>query len=199
MQSENARLVHLCLGGDTGAFGRLVDLYQGAVYATAYYYVGRHGAAEDIAQESFLQAYKSLRRLKDPNSFGPWIREITSRTAVNWLRRNGSRLQREAPLPFERTFYLEDARQGPDTALERVERFDRVLKAIESLPDRYRPIVVLRYLQELSYKEISDFTGESVHEVRGILQRASRQLRDELIDMKYHGSEGQTQWPPAQK
>ena len=199
MQSENARLVHLCLGGDTGAFGRLVDLYQSAVYATAYYYVGRHGAAEDIAQESFLQAYKSLRRLKDPSSFGPWLREITCRTAANWLRRNESRMQNEAPLPVETTLYLEDARQGPDAALERAERFDRVMKAIEALPERYRPIVVLRYLQELSYKEISEFTGDSVDEVRGILQRASRQLRDELIDEENEGSEGQSQWPRAQK
>ena len=52
MQPDEAQLVFRCLDGDTEAYGRLVERYQGAVYATAYYYVGRYGAAEDIAQEA---------------------------------------------------------------------------------------------------------------------------------------------------
>lgn len=189
MQNNDAKLVRLCLDGDTDAFGGLVDAYQGAVYATAYCYVGRHGAAEDIAQEAFLQAYRSLRRLRDPNRFGPWLREITCRTAANWLRKQAPRLRTETPIPQKPGVLLEDMRQGPGARLERLEQYDRVRQAIDHLPDRYRPVVVLRYLQELSYQEISEFTGDSVDEVRAILQRAGRMLRDILTDSTDTGGE----------
>lgn len=181
MQAKDAELVFRCLEGDTDAYAALVERYQTAVYATAHYYAGRYGAAEDIAQEAFWAAYKSLSRLKDPERFGAWLKEITTRTAANWLRRNGPRIQNETPLPRRRTLSIEDARRGPDGALERREQYERVQRAIDALPERYRLPVALRYMQELSYEEISRFTGESRDEVRGILHRAGRQLRDTLL------------------
>lgn len=197
MQFDDAQLVFRCLEGDTEVFGKLVERYQGAVYATAYYYAGRFGAAEDIAQEAFLNAYRGLPRLKNPEQFGPWLKALTCRTAANWLRRNQKRLSSQTPLPFRRTVSIEDAREGPRGILERNELYDRVQLAIDSLPERYRLPVVLRYLQELSYAEISDFTGESVDEVRGILYRAGRQLRDVLADLGE--AEGESTWHRARK
>ncbi|MBN2310591.1 MAG: sigma-70 family RNA polymerase sigma factor [Candidatus Hydrogenedentes bacterium] len=182
MDFEDGPLVQRCLRGDTDAYGRLVERYQGAVYATAFYYAGRYGAAEDIAQEAFWAAYRSLHNLKDYNSFGPWLKEVTCRTAANWLRRHGKRIQNETPLPYRRTISIEDAREGPRTRLERSERYELIQRAIDSLPENYRLPIVLRYLQELTYEEIGDFIGETRDEVRGILQRASRQLRDLLAD-----------------
>ncbi len=181
MRFDDAHYVRQSLEGDTEAFGCLVEKYQGPVYATAYHYVGRYGAAEDIAQEAFLQAYKSLRRLRDANRFGPWLKEIACRTAANWLRKNVRRMANETPLPFRRTISLEDVREGPGKGVERAELYERVQKAIDALPERYRLPIVLRYLQELSYDEISEFTGETREEIRGILQRAGRQLRSLLI------------------
>jgi len=183
MQFEDAQLVSRSLEGDTDAYGKLVLRYQRAVYAAAYYYVGRYGAAEDVAQDAFLEAYRCLPRLRDPNKFGAWLKEIACRTAANWLRRHRKQIARETPLPFRRTVSIEDAREGPSGSLQRDEKYERVQQAIDSLPERYRLPVVLRYLQELSYEEISDFTGESYDEIRGILQRAGRQLRDLLADM----------------
>lgn len=197
MQFEDAQLVSQCLDGDTNAYGKLVKHYEGSVYATAFYYAGRYGAAEDIAQEAFFEAYRNLRQLRDPNSFGSWLREVTCRTAANWLRRHEKQLKSETPLPFRRTVSIEDARQGPSDALEQTELFERVQMAIDSLPERFRLPVVLRYLQELSYEEISEFTGESKEEIRGILQRAGRQLRDLLADID--SSEGESKWHPVQK
>jgi RNA polymerase sigma-70 factor (ECF subfamily) len=193
MQFEDAQLVCLCLEGNTDAYGRLVDHYQGAVYATAYYYVGRYGAAEDVAQDAFFEAYRHLKRLNDPNKFGPWLREITTRTAANWLRKHRKRLGAETPLPYKRPIAIEDHRQGPGSNAERVEMFDEVHRAIEALPERYRLPIVLRYLQELSYEEISEFTGESKDEVRGILQHAVRKLRESL-GSSGDSSEGGKNW-----
>lgn len=197
MHFEDAQLVSRSLHGDTAAYGRLVERYQSAVYATAYYYAGRYGAAEDIAQEAFFAAYRNLPRLDDPNRFGPWLKEITCRTSANWLRKHGKRLRNETPLPYRRTVSIEDARLGPRGVMEQSERYERLQLAIDSLPERYRLPVVLRYLQELNYDEIAEFTGESRGEIRGILHRAARQLREVLAQMDL--SEGDEQWRPAHK
>ncbi len=183
-QKSDAELVQQCVEGDTDAFAVLVRRYQGAVFATAFYYVGRHGVAEDVTQEAFWAAYRSLPYLRDPEKLGAWLREVTTRTAANWLRRNAPRLKHETPLPHRRTISIEDARLGPAEVLASRELFERVQRAIDTLPERYRLPVVLRYVQELSYEEISRFTGESHDEIRGILHRAGRHLRDVLGDAK---------------
>jgi len=190
MQSEDGYLVGRCLQGDTEAYGRLVDTYQSAVYATAYYYVRDCDAAEDVAQEAFFAAYRGMPTLRDPERFGAWLKEITCRTAANWLRTNGPRIRNRTPLPFRRTVSIEDVRETPRGRLERDELFERLRRAIDALPERYRLPVVLRYLQELNYDEISQFTGQPREEVRGILQRASRQLRDLLADFDAKAHEG---------
>lgn len=194
---DDGELVFRCLEGDTEAYGKLVERYQGAVYATAYYYAGRYGATEDIAQEALMAAYRNLPWLKERDKFGPWLKSITCRTASNWLRRHRKRLEKETPLPFRRTVSIEDARQGPRGLLERRERFERVQQAIDSLPERYRLPVILRYLQELNYEEISAFTGETRDEIRGVLQRAGAQLRGLLADIG--AAEGESAWLPVDK
>lgn len=190
-------LVLRCLDEDTDAYGVLVGRYQAAVYATAYYYAGRVGGAEDVAQEAFWAAYRSLPRLREPERFASWLKEVTTRTAANWLRRNAPRMRAETPLPHRIQVSIEDLRQGPTKQLETAERYEQVQLAIDTLPERYRLPVILRYMQELSYEEISLFTGESKEEIRGILQRAGRQLRSLLADL--NETQGDAQWHRADK
>jgi RNA polymerase sigma-70 factor (ECF subfamily) len=190
---SDAALVFRCLDGDTEAYAALVRRYQGAVYATAHYYMGRYGEADDVAQEAFWQAYKSLPHLRDPEKFGPWLKEVSTRTAANWLRRNLPRLRMETPLPAKRTVRFEDVRRGPQGIAERGEIYDRVQMAIDALPERYRLIVVLRFMQEMSYDEIGRFTGESRDEIRGVLHRATVQLR-EMLEEQDERQERVPQW-----
>lgn len=198
MRDDDAQLVNRCLTGDADVFGLLVKRYQQSVYATAFYYVGRYGAAEDVSQDAFLSAYKSLPRLDSPERFGPWLKEITCRTASNWLRRNGKKLKNETPLPHKRTISIEDARDTPGQTLEREERLSQIERAIDSLPERYRLPVVLRYLQEQSYREICAFTGLTLDEVRGVLESATRQLRQILLAADEEIG-GESSWHRAQK
>jgi RNA polymerase sigma-70 factor (ECF subfamily) len=195
---DDKQLVARSLRGETEAFGELVKRYQGSVYASSYYYVGRYGVAEDVAQMAFMAAYKGLGQLKDGEHFGPWLKGITSRTAANWLRRHGDRIDNETPIPFGKALVLEDARIGPSGHAERHELGEQIQRAVDALPERYRLIVILRYLQELSYAEIAEFTGESKSEVRGILQKAGRKLRDFLSEWD-SSSEGEGRWRPVQK
>jgi len=196
IEHEDRYLVHRSLEGDTEAFGRLVDRYQGAVYATAYYYAGRHGAAEDIAQDAMLEAFRSLRSLNDPGRFGPWLKEVTSRTAANWVRRNGNRLRHETPLPHRRVQSIEDVRIGPEEAMKREERYERIRAALDTLPEQYRLPLIMRYLQEASYAEIAHFTGQTHGEIRGLLQRGSGLLRDVILSQEKRGG-GELPWHRA--
>ncbi len=195
MQVEDAQLVAQCLEGDEKPFEELIRRYQGAVYATAYYYVGRYGVAEEVTQDTFWAAYRGLARKNATDELGSWLKGIACRTAANWLRRNGKRLRSETPLPARRAILLEDARVGPDAHAQRRERYEVVQEAVDRLPERYRLPVVLRYMQELSYDEIARYTGETRDEVRGILQRASKQLRDTLAGSdSSEKPEGERSW-----
>ena len=189
MHHTDEELVFQSLDGDPDAYAVLVRRYQAAVYATAFYYAGRYNGAEDVVQEAFWEAYRSLRKLKEPERFGAWLKGITTRVAANWLRRNISRQRNITPLPHRRTLTMEEARQGVEK-----DDYQRVHRAIDALHERYRLPVVLRYMQELSYDEISQFTGDSREEIRGMLSRANALLRDILVSQQEQEQESETPW-----
>ena len=184
MGKEDRQLVEQTLSGNQDAFAALVQKYHGAVYGFAVHLVGRYGEAEDRAQEAFIEAYKSLRRLRDPDRFVAWLRGITYRTSMDWLRKEQKRVGSLASDPSRTP--LEDIADivptppsfGADPG--RRETSDTVMRAIRRLPEQYQLPVVLRYLQELSYGEIAEFMGVSVGTVRGALYRANQLLRTEL-------------------
>lgn len=181
MRHTDEDLVFRCLDGDTEAFSELVRRYQHAVYATAYHYAGRYGGAEDISQEVFWTAYRCLPQIREAERFGAWIKGIATRISANWLRRNAPRLRHETPLPRRRAMFMQDMTQSPHDAHAMEEEYEAIHRAVDALPERYQLPVVLRYVQELSYEEISRFTGESFNEIRGILSRASQMLRENLM------------------
>lgn len=189
MRLTDEELVFRSLDGDTEAFAALVKRYQHAVYATAFHYAGRYGGAEDISQESFWAAYRSLPRIREPEHFGAWLKGITTRVAANWLRRNAPRLRNETPLPRRRALYAQDLPGNSPGGSCTEDVYEAVLRAVDALPEQYQLPVVLRYVQEMSYEEISRFTGESYDEIRGILNRATRMLREMLERQEAAGSE----------
>ncbi|HDP35413.1 MAG TPA: sigma-70 family RNA polymerase sigma factor [Candidatus Hydrogenedentes bacterium] len=194
MHLTDEDLVAQCLSGDHDAFAALVRRYQAAVYATAFYYAGRYGGAEDVVQEAFWEAYRSLQKLKEPAHFGAWLKGVTTRVAANWLRRNISKQRNITPLPHRRTLSMEEARQGVEH-----DDYERVHRAIDALPERYRLPVVLRYMQELSYDEISRFTGDTRDEIRGMLSRANAMLREILSNPESQTGQGALPWQRVSK
>jgi len=184
MAKDDRYLVEQTIAGSQDAFAALVQKYHGAVYGFAVHLVGRYGAAEDCAQEAFIQAYKSLRHLRDPEMFVSWLRGITYRTCMNWLRNEQKRVDGVAnDYPRPMLDDIADTVPTPETfraSPERRETADTVMDAVRTLPEQYQLPVVLRYLQELSYTEIARFMGVSTGVVRGALYRANQLLREEL-------------------
>lgn len=177
MVLEDDILVKKCLGGEKDAFGVLVSKYKDAVYGLAYSKVRNFHDAQDIAQESFIDAYKNLRSLKHPHRFNSWIYTIAANRCRMWLRKQ----------PHEFLAFASDERPEPEMqAAHRNDKgqiLDSVLDAINELPDATRLVMTLYYIDGLTCKEIGEFTGTSINTVMSKLRRARAKLRKEFTEM----------------
>jgi len=179
---EDRELVGACLRGDTEAFSRLVERYKDAVYGLALSYTNDFDAAQDIAQESFIKAFLTLRTLSDPAKFGIWLRTITVNQCRMWLRGRRSHIpldeldEREVLHSFPRP-------KTPSQIYEAEEIEKLVLDALAKLPERIRQAAVLFYIDGLSMKEIGEFLGISPSAVKQRVYRARKHLKEEMMGM----------------
>ena len=92
MERENdVQLIRSILSGDDAAFSTLVEKYQKSVHALVWRKIGDFHYAEEITQDTFLQAYKKLATLKNPNQFAGWLYVIANRLCLNWMRKKKTR------------------------------------------------------------------------------------------------------------
>ena len=180
---SDADLVRRTLAGDREGFGALCDRYARMVGVLAFQKVGNVTDAEDVAQEAFLKAYAALGELADAARFGSWLYGIALRCSIDHHRRRERRgesgrlsldaMQASGKEPAGRDEEAVDALVGAESA-------ERVLAAVGELPDAYRVVLTLRYLQERSYKEIAAHLQEPPGTVANRLHRAVGLLRERL-------------------
>jgi RNA polymerase sigma-70 factor (ECF subfamily) len=148
--------------GDREAFGRLVKKHQRRVYAAALHILGNHGDADDVAQESFVRAYKGLASFDGRSEFTTWLYRITVNTALNALRsdkRVGALAQRgqaEAQHVGGRPEALGADGRSPHRAAEESAEVERVVAAIGQLSEALRVTLVLATVEELPHKQIAE-------------------------------------------
>ena len=181
-QENDAQLIDDILSGDDAAFNTLVEKYQKSVHALVWRKIGDFHYAEEITQDTFLQAYKKLSTLKNPNLFAGWLYVIANRRCVKWLREQKPTPQSLETTPIneiEESSYTRYVSEQHDiNATER--HHERVQKLLEKLPDSERTVITLYYLSEMTTKEIGKFLGVSVNTITSRLQRARKRLqRDE--------------------
>jgi RNA polymerase sigma-70 factor (ECF subfamily) len=161
---------------------RLVEKYWQLLVAWVRPRVADPSQAEDVAQETFLRAFKALDRLEDPRRFVPWLLKISTNRAADLRRR-----RRDQSL--ER--YLEDRgglggipAPGVDLGeeLDRQEDYRSVLAAVDHLPEKYRLVIMLRYFEGLTGNQIASALGEPEGTVRNRLFRAHARIRRILRD-----------------
>lgn len=178
-------LVKECQAGDISAFDKLVKRYMKQIYQLAYQIVGNHEDADDISQEAFIQAYKSISKFKGRSKFSTWLRRIAVNLSINHLRKK-SRHEHE-PLDEE----ILDSKDcslifswanNPAEAVEAKELAQQIKEAMESLPEGEKAVFILRVYHKLSYKEIAKTIGCPAGTVMSRLNRARRKLRDKLKD-----------------
>ena len=181
MIENDVQLIRRILSGDDKAFNTLVRKYQKSVHALAWRKVGDFHFAEEIAQDAFLQAYKNLAMLKDPNQFAGWLYVIANRLSLRWIQRNRSVMQSLEDISMgeiERSSYTRYISEQRETeATER--RYAIVKRLLERLPESERTVVTLYYLGEMTAKEIGKFLGVSVNTIKSRLRRARERLKDD--------------------
>ena len=191
-REDDVQLVRKILSGDAEAFNSLVQKYQKSVHTLAWRQIGDFHYAEEITQDTFLQAYKKLSTLKDPNRFAGWLYAIANRFCIAWIRK-----QRPAMRPLENapvkaidnlTYDRYVSEQCESEAVER--RYEIVEDLLKKLPKRERTVMMLHYLDEMPTKEISKFLGVSVNTIVSRLYRARKRLKadQELLIQEFLGS-----------
>ena len=180
MESDDIELIQSVLSGDETAFSALVQKYQKSVHALAWRKIGDFHIAEEITQDTFLQAHKKLASLKNPNQFAGWLYVIADRCCKAWFRKKKLRtksLETTSVETLEKTAYADYVcEQREDAAVEHRRKI--VQKLMEELPESERTVMVLYYLGEMNCAEISKFLGVSPNTVRSRLQRARERLKD---------------------
>lgn len=153
------------------AFDHFVREHRNMVYSVALTYCKDAHAAEDISQEAFLRAHRSVDGLADKSRLKTWLYTLTRNAAIDHLRaqkRRGKLAERVA----------ETRREPP--ARTHNEQVDRLLGILETLPEDYRRIVLLRYVEGLSYKEIAEALGMQVSAVGEKLSRIRNQISERM-------------------
>ena len=180
MERDDVELIHSVLSGDENAFSDLVKKYQKSVHALVWRKIGDFHIAEEITQDTFLQAHKKLSSLKNPSQFAGWLYVIADRCCKAWFRKKKLRtksLETTSVETLERAAYADYiCEQREDAAVEHRRKI--VQKLMEKLPESERTVMVLYYLGEMSCEAISKFLGVSPNTVRSRLQRARERLKD---------------------
>ena len=183
MVNDNVELIQRILSGENEAFSVLVRKYQRRVHALIWRKVGDFHIAEEITQDAFLQVYKKLSTLKNPNLFDGWLYVIANRLCLNWIQRNKPAIRQQSientPLEeIEKSFYANYELEHRET--EAAEHHREIVKnLLEKLPESERTVMTLHYLGEMSCKAIGEFLGVSPNTVKSRLQRARNRLKEE--------------------
>lgn len=188
-RQEDYVLIRSFLKGEIVSFDQLVIKYKDKIFNLCYRFLADFAEADDCAQETFVNVYRSLKGFRFESSFSTWIFRIAVNICRNKLvsadyRRKKKMIRLDSPLgqAGESDCVLEigDERLSPQVQFEREEKAKLIEDAILSLPQDQREVVVLRDVEMLSYEEISKATGLNLGTVKSKLSRARQILVDKL-------------------
>jgi RNA polymerase sigma-70 factor (ECF subfamily) len=187
--TEDADLVRRAAGGDDEAFEELMNRHQSRVYHHALRMMGNSQDAEEVLQDTFVQAYRNLAKFEQRSRFSTWIYRIATNEALMRLRK--ARRKREVSLDDafgERG--VDEIRDFARSALDEVmdaEVSSLLEKALADLPEEYRAVFVMRDVDGLSNAEVAEILDVSVPAVKWRLHRSRLFLRDRLSQLLRDG------------
>lgn len=172
----DAELVRQTLAGRTTAYEELVRRWAGRVTALCHAKVGCASAADDLAQDALLRAYRALGALVEPEKFGAWLCRIALHGCLTWFK-NKQRTQ----IPFS----VLGPEQNPEDYLSSGDSVDeahedaleRLKKEVAALPETYREVLMLYYHQDVTYRDLAEMLGISAATVNSRLTKARNLLR----------------------
>jgi RNA polymerase sigma-70 factor (ECF subfamily) len=174
--------------GSEGAFATLVDRYRARIINLVCRFINDRDRAQEIAQEVFLRVFIHRERYRPSGKFSTWLYTIAVNLAKNEIRRRvRSRgivsLDGLLEQAGDSSRIMADHGPRPDRRLRQREIQERVEKAISDLPEKYREVIVLRDVQQLSYEEIEEVLGIPGGTVRSRINRARASLQESLATL----------------
>jgi RNA polymerase sigma-70 factor (ECF subfamily) len=185
-QQDDDALVRLAVRGRTEAFEALVQRHQDRLYGLLHRMVGDRERALDLAQETFLKAWRGLAGFQGQSAFYTWLYRIARNVVISAGRYDAARphigISLDAPDDDGEVSRITAgaADDGPSERALAAERRELVLRAIGSLPGEFREIIILRDMQDHAYEEIAEQLEIPVGTVRSRLHRARSELRARL-------------------
>ena len=182
---SEAEIIAAIIEGETQLYHELILPYERRVYMMALSFMKNDADAEDVAQEAFIKAFRNLSTFRGDAKFSTWLISITLNEARSRLRRqNIVRMQSLDEPPDEEgsvsPALLRDWREIPSETVEREEVRTLIKKAVETLPDIYRQVFLLRDVEELDVSETAQALSISIANVKVRLHRARMMLQKEL-------------------
>jgi RNA polymerase sigma-70 factor (ECF subfamily) len=188
-QAVEYTLVQRCKAGDKLAFDQLISAHQDRVLNTAFRLMGNYDEALDLTQEVFLNCFRKIGNFKGDSALSTWLYRITVNTAKNRWKYQQSRGMNKthsldapmAPDDEERIKQFPDSQPTPRKIASDRETFEYLEEQLALLNEEHREVLVLRYMEELSYEEIADILRLSLGTVKSRIHRARNELKD-LMD-----------------
>ncbi|OOE08988.1 RNA polymerase sigma factor SigW [Fictibacillus arsenicus] len=181
MDALVANMVAQVKKGDQEAFEGIVDLFKDKIYRHCYRMVGNGHEAEDLAQETFLRAYRNISKYNNEFKFSTWIFRIATNLCIDRLRKKKPDYYLDAEVPGTdgATMYsqLSSEEPLPEQVVTENERWHELQEEIMKLPEKYRTAIVLKYVEDLSLEEISHIMDIPVPTVKTRIHRGREALK----------------------
>jgi RNA polymerase sigma-70 factor (ECF subfamily) len=183
-------LVKRCQAGETEAFDELVTRYRTRIFAMIYNMVHNEQDAWDLAQDSFVKAWKSIGRFRGRSSFYTWIYRIVMNVTIDWLRKKqvkGAGVEFDDAIQLKEvnpaTKTLPKAEPLPYERMERTEIRRKIDNAIAQLSPEHRAVILMKETEGMQYHEIAEALGCSIGTVMSRLFYARKKLQNLLKDV----------------
>lgn len=184
MDNLDVRLAKLARKGDQRAFAEIVELYKDKIFHLAYRMLNNQHEAEDIVQETFLRVYKNLDRYDENQKFSTWIYRIGTNLCIDRLRKRKPSYSLDADMNDQEGMdgysMIPSDDRTPESEMLISETQRIIHQAIESLPAKYKTIMILRYIQDMSLQEISEVLTLPVTTIKTRVHRGREFLRKKL-------------------
>jgi RNA polymerase sigma-70 factor (ECF subfamily) len=181
MPADLADLVTAAQDGDREAFDALVRATYADTYTLAYRLTGNEEDARDVVQDTYLRAFRGLKRFRGDAQFSTWLYRITANCATTQLTKRSR--HRHDELTDDSSLIEEHADRDPEARSDQAELRERLQESLLRLPPKLRAVIVLRDIYDLPHEAIARELGISESAAKVRLHRARRRLREDLYPM----------------
>lgn len=175
------------LKGDQNAFAEIVELFQDKLYRICYRMLGNQHEAEDIAQEAFVRAFINIHTFDANRKFSTWLYRIGTNLCIDRIRKKKPDYYLDAEVAgtegLNMYSQIASKEELPEQEVLKMEMQDRVQYEISRLPDKYRAVIVLKYMEDLPLQEISEILEMPLGTVKTRIHRGREALRKQLSNM----------------